>query len=258
MLPPGWRALRFDTLDSTNDEARRRAEAGEPDDDGALVVSAAAQTAGRGRGGRSWSSQTGNLHLSLLLRPRVPFAQVALASFVAALGVVEGVADLAPGLDLRCKWPNDVLAGGRKLCGILLEAEEAMAERPAWLVIGIGVNVGYAPDLPGLLYPATSLRALGCEAGVDRVLEQVCRRLHMWWTTWNEQGFAPVREAWLARAAGLGKPVTVRLDGGTVVGTFAGLDLDGALLLDVEGTGRRRVLAGDVFFGEGKRKDERP
>lgn len=251
-LPPGWHLLHFDSIDSTNAEACRQAEAGTgsgPDD--ALVVWASSQTTGRGRRGRAWTSPAGNLHFSVLFRPQMPFAQMALASFVAALGVVDGIRELAPRLDPRCKWPNDVLCGDHKVSGILLEAGEARAGLSAWLVIGIGINVGQVPDAAGLLYPATSLKLLGCGASVPDMLEGVCRHLDHWWREWRERGFGQVRDAWLDRAAGLGGPMTVRLDRETVVGRFGGLADDGALLLDLDSGGQRRVLAGDVFFGAG-------
>lgn len=227
-LPPFFQPRVFEELASTNDEAKRQAAAGAAE---GLLIVARRQTAGRGRWGRTWASPAGNLYFSALLRPNRPPAEAAQLSFVAALAVAEAV-----GVPTRLKWPNDVLAGGRKLGGILLEGSDGA------LVVGVGVNVASAPD------GATCLRAEGSTAAPDDVLAAVCERLLHWRGRWLDAGFAPVREAWLARAAGLGAPATARLGRETLHGRFADLDYDGALLLDMDGAGRRRIAAGEVYF----------
>ena len=227
-LPPFYRLEVHDALASTNDEARRLAAAGEPE--GALIV-ARRQTAGRGRSGRVWSSPAGNLYFSLLLRPDRPPAEAAQLSFVAALAAAEAAA-----VPVALKWPNDVLAGGRKLCGILLEGSDG------WLVIGVGINVAAAPE------GATCLRAEGSQATPDETLERFCVAFLAWRGRWLAEGFGPVRIAWLARAVGLGGAAVARLGRETLSGAFADLDSDGALLLDIPGAGRRRIAAGEVYF----------
>ena len=243
-MPPGWRLVAHEVLDSTNAEIRRLT--GESTH--GTVVWARRQTAGRGRGARLWDSPVGNLSFSVLLRPGVPQTQFALASFVAGIAVVEAV----PSLHLACKWPNDVLCGGRKLAGILLEGDSVEGRLSA-LIVGIGVNVAWAPTAQGLHHPATSLAAEGIDVSVEEVLGRVCHSLAIWLDRWHRHGFAPVREAWLARAAGVGTPMTVRLDDdhAGVSGLFAGLDHDGAALLKEENGTMRRILAGDVFFKQG-------
>lgn len=232
----------FATIDSTNDEARRRAEAGEPE--GAVIV-AASQTKGRGRRGRTWISPPGNLHCSILLRPHCDVADAANLSFVAALALAEALDGPAGNSErITVKWPNDVLLDHRKVAGILLESESAEGALQ-WVVIGIGVDVEYFPT--GVDFPAISLRAAGCRADSDSVRDAVLRRFWVWYARWMSEGFAPVRDEWLARAAALGETIAVRLQDETIEGVFAGLDGDGALLLDVAG-GRRRITAGDVFF----------
>ncbi len=237
-LPPSFSLVAFESIDSTNEEGRRRAASGQarPDE----VLWARTQTQGRGRRGRAWISPEGNLHCSILVRPDRPLADAAQLSFVAGLSVSEALAGLAPGADIRCKWPNDVLAGGCKISGMLLEAV------PPFVIVGIGVDVVHAPD--PALYPTTSLRALGCLAEPAEVLAALVARFGHWRDVWLAQGFAPVRTAWLQRAYGLGGPVTVRLDTETAQGVFSGLDETGALLLDTGHGAPRRVLAGDVFF----------
>ena len=136
LLPPFYRLLGFAELDSTNEEAKRQATAGAPE--GALVW-ARAQSAGRGRRGRRWVSEPGNLYLSILLRPSFPPATAAQLGFAAALAVGEAAAAALPaGADVAYKWPNDVLISGRKASGILLESQAAGEGRLDWLVVGIG------------------------------------------------------------------------------------------------------------------------
>ena len=243
MTPP-FRKVVLDETDSTNSEARRRAEAGAPD---GLAVVARRQTTGRGRRGRRWESPEGNLYVSLLLRPDRPLAEAALLSFVAAVALGEAVAAMLPSeAPIAFKWPNDLLVGGAKCAGMLLESSAAGAGRLDWLIVGVGVNLASHPE--GLPYPATDLAAAGAPAPTpDAALETFLERFAHWRDIWSRRGFAPVRRAWLARAAGLGGPVEVRAGNATLRGTFAGLDPEGAMLLE-SAHGRRRVTAGDVFF----------
>jgi len=242
-----FRVVAFDTLDSTNEEARRRIRSGTAA--AGMVIWALCQQAGRGRRGRRWESPAGNLHCSLILRPDCPPAAAAQLSLVAAVAVGEALeAGLGRGGRPQLKWPNDVLIGGRKVAGILLEADPDEAGGAGWLVVGVGVNIDHHPE--GTDYPATSLSGEGAEPpDAAGVLELFLARFEPWYRRWCREGLAPVRAAWLERAVGIGLPVTVRLHAETVAGTFAGLDEDGTLLLDLVGGGvRRRVTAGDVFF----------
>jgi BirA family biotin operon repressor/biotin-[acetyl-CoA-carboxylase] ligase len=243
VLPEGFRLHRYETLGSTNDEAKALARAGARQ---GTLVWASEQTAGRGRRGRTWLSPPGNLYLSLVLRPDGAPARAAQLGFVAALGLGDALAALAgPALKLRYKWPNDILAKGKKLSGILLESETATSDRVDFVVVGIGVNIIAAPE--DVEFPATSLAAEGAATVTPPVLlGSFARHFDIWARRWRVEGFAPVRTAWLARASGLGEPVRVRLERSTLCGRFLDLDDDGALLLEGE-EGRRRVAAGEVF-----------
>ncbi|HXZ02675.1 MAG TPA: biotin--[acetyl-CoA-carboxylase] ligase [Stellaceae bacterium] len=242
-LPAFFRLHRFAELDSTNEEAKRQAAAGAP---AGTLISALAQRAGRGRRGRAWVSPPGNLYMSILLRPERSAGASAQLGFAGALAVGEAVLPLLPeAAELAYKWPNDVLVDGRKVSGILLESQAAGEGRIDWLVVGIGVNLASFPATGD--YPATSLAAAGAApVAVETLLEAVARSFHIWYERWLEHGFAPLRRGWLARARGLGQPIRVRLPQGESEGRFAGLDEDGALLLDT-GTARQRIAAGDVF-----------
>ncbi|MBM3598335.1 MAG: biotin--[acetyl-CoA-carboxylase] ligase [Alphaproteobacteria bacterium] len=244
-LPPAYRLVSLDRVDSTNDEAHRLAEAGAAD---GTLVWAQEQMSGRGRRGRAWHSPRGNLYCSLVLRPDAGPAQAAQLSFVACLGVGEAVGSLLPPPALlRYKWPNDVLLDDRKISGILLEAKSAPgAARVDYVVLGVGVNVTSHPE--DAETPATDLAARGATAAVAQVLSAFAGHFAAWAARWTREGFAPVRQAWLARARGVGEPIRVRLEGSTLEGRFATLDDSGALVLDLAGGGRRRIAAGDVFF----------
>jgi BirA family transcriptional regulator, biotin operon repressor / biotin---[acetyl-CoA-carboxylase] ligase len=239
--PQGYGKIAHAELDSTNDEARRMAEAGEA---GPLWITAARQTAGRGRRGRAWDAGTGNLAASLLLRPQAPEAVTGQLSFVAALAAADMAAQFAPAAVIEVKWPNDVLAGGKKLAGILLES--ARDAHGLWLVIGIGVNLADFPD--GTEFPATSLAQLGAAPPPsDTALCLLAARFAHWYDVWMTQGFETVRAAWLVRAASLGAPIRARLPHETRTGVFEGIDAGGALLLNEQGR-VRAIAAGEVFF----------
>ena len=242
-LPSGYTLVRLDSVDSTNEEAKRRAVAGEPD---GTVVLASEQTRGRGRRGRGWVSPAGNLYCSLLLRPEGDLETTMQMGFVTALALHGGLAARAPrGVAIACKWPNDVLVDGRKCAGILMETSGG-AGRPDWLVIGFGINVASHPETSE--FPATSLYEAGFgTVAVEALFADLIGRFDDWRRRWLEAGFAAVRGAWLASAYGRGQPITVRLHDETFDGTFADLDRDGALLVDAA-AGRRRITAGDVFF----------
>jgi BirA family biotin operon repressor/biotin-[acetyl-CoA-carboxylase] ligase len=241
-LPPPFRLVAYEMIGSTNEEAKRLAHEGAPE---GLVICAEQQTAGRGRRGRQWASPPGNLYSSTLLRPQCRAAAAAQLGFVAALGVYDAIAGLAPKIGLRCKWPNDLLANGKKVSGILLETEMASGDRPDFVIVGIGVNLASSPrDTP---YPATSLGAEGAPGITPRaMLAALIRHFSGWLATWGAEGFTPIRTAWLARAGGLGEAIIVRLEHDTLDGRFLDLDDDGALLLGIAG-GRRRIAAGEVF-----------
>ncbi len=248
MAAGGFTHKAFVEIDSTNEEARRLGEAGEQ---GPVWITAEVQTAGRGRRGREWVSPSGNFMGTLFLRPQCSPRKAAELSFVAAVAVHDAVASLLPPdlrPDLRLKWPNDLLHKGRKCAGILLESSGIAGAELAWLAIGMGVNLAQHPD--HVEFPATSLAALGV-SGVTPAdaLAALATAFDARIALWRDvQGFAAIREAWLARAAGLGGPITVRLSDETFTGTFEGLAADGSLEVRLPDGMLRLVSAGDVFF----------
>lgn len=236
----------YDELDSTNAEARRRAEVGEG---GPVWITAAFQTAGRGRRGRAWSTNRGNLAATLLTTTdRLP-AEAAQLSFVAALAACD-LADtcLGPGA-ARLKWPNDVLVHGRKAVGILVESG-ARADGRLWLAVGIGVNLAHAPQDVERPAAAFAEYMAGPPPQPRDALDVLAAAFERWRTAWATQGFPPIAAGWSERATGIGQRCEARLPNRTLRGVAEGLDPDGALRLRLDDGGLERITAGDVFFGE--------
>ena len=248
-LPAGYRHRHFAEIDSTNEEARRLGDAGDP---GNVWITADLQTAGRGRRGREWVSPNGNFMGTLLLSPHCGPRKAGELSFVAAVAVHDAVESILPPQlkgGLKLKWPNDLLHDRRKLAGILLESSGVAGGEVAWVAIGMGVNLAVHPE--NLEYPATSLTAM--QAGrvtPMEMLEALAASYERWLAVWRGQhGFAAIREAWLARAEGLHSEITVRLSDESFTGTFEGLATDGTLEIRLPDGSLRQVAAGDVFFG---------
>jgi len=231
--------------------ATAREAATEGAEDG-LVIWAGSQKSGRGRTGREWSSPPGNLYCSLLLRPNCRADRAAELSFVTALSVWSSVASLLPRMvSVQCKWPNDILVRGRKISGILLESGAVSGNNVGWLIIGVGINVASHPEVG--LYPTTSLKTEGVNATVEEVLSGYLNAFAGWRDVWQSEGFASVRRAWLEKAVGLGRQTTVRVGEQELVGRFETIDDDGALIL-VQSDDKRRITAGDVFFGANRQE----
>jgi BirA family transcriptional regulator, biotin operon repressor / biotin---[acetyl-CoA-carboxylase] ligase len=245
----GFRLEAFDAISSTNAAGLERGQAGEP---GKLWIVSKNQASGRGRRGRAWSSPTGNLAASLVLTDGLELRNAATLGFVAGLCLIEALDAVAPPavtatVDFRLKWPNDLLANGAKLAGILLESTQLPNGRLA-LVIGIGVNVVAFPE--GLPYPAASLHGLGVDCDAETLFLAMSDSWQENFARWNGgQGLAAIRRRWLERAAGIGGEVAVRMDGGVVHGVFETIDDDCQFVIR-ESDGRRlKIAAGDVHFG---------
>jgi len=243
-LPLAHRLVCYDSVGSTNDEAKRLARDGAAED---TVVWALEQTAGRGRRGRVWVSPRGNLYASLVLRPDCPPLQAAQLGFVAALAIGSGLSAIFPLLNgLSYKWPNDVLVNGRKIAGILLESEMIAADKPTFLILGVGVNLASSPPLAENRATSISEEGLG-PVPPAAMIEEFCRHFCLWKRRWREQGFAPVRTAWLARAASHRELIQVRLESGPLHGRFLDIDDLGALLLE-DAEKQHRISAGEVLL----------
>lgn len=233
--------------DSTNAEGFRRAA----DLAGPTWIVAGLQTAGRGRRARPWTSPRGNFHGTLVLKPAEPAERVALRSFAAALALRDALVALT-GLpaSFTLKWPNDVLLNGGKLAGILLESAGLGAAHPV-LCIGIGVNLIAAPDATlveaGATLPVSLLAETGLRITPEAFLEALAPAYARWEDSFRTQGFAPLREAWLASAARLGEVITARTGKDTRQGVFDSIDGNGNLILRMA-HGPVAIPAAEVFF----------
>ena len=243
--PAGVQRVVLDEVDSTSSEARRRLGQGN------AWIMARVQTAARGRRGRVWHAPSGNFMASLLLQVNAPAQRAAQRSFVAALALFDTLVSLTGQPDIfTLKWPNDVLARGQKLAGILLETSGSGAQVDH-LIIGIGVNLAHAPGADTLetrAMPPISLRqATGQDITSDDFLNALAHAYQGREAQLSNDGFQSIRTDWLAHAANLGTTITARLGDREIVGMFETLDADGALLLrNAQGT--QTIAAADIYF----------
>lgn len=237
--------IALDDVGSTNTEALQRVREGRF---GPLWISARRQTGGRGRRGRVWSSEPGNLYASLLLTDPAPSAACPQLCFVAGLALHDAVCALC-GLEaprLALKWPNDLLLDGAKCAGILVEGEVAPAGRPLAVVIGFGVNCTHHPaDTP---YPATHLAAVGHAVAPQVLLSALDAAIAVRLAEWRGgDGFAAIRADWLKRTGTVGQPISVRTGTEVMDGRFETLDGDGALVLLRQDGTRTRIGTGEIL-----------
>ena len=259
--PAGYGRIILPEVDSTLAEAERQA----PSLSGPTWILALRQTAGRGRRGRRWVDPVGNFAATLVMRPDGGPELAALRSFIAALALYDAVCVCCPGPDpgpddfvsrrprirsgaarIALKWPNDVLLNGGKLAGILLESNSTGV-----LSVGIGVNLLKAPDAAevekGAVPPVSLLSETGADVTPEDFLNALAPAFARYEAQFNAYGFAPIRTAWLDRAARLGQVITVRTGTAEVTGTFETVDDSGALILRTS-EGARAIPAGDVYF----------
>ncbi len=234
--PPELGRVVLETVDSTNAEALRRVGQGD------CWILTRAQPLGVGRRGKSWAMPKGNFAASLLMHAKEPLPALAQRSFVAALALAEvleglGVADIA------LKWPNDVLVEGRKLAGILLASAQGA------IVVGVGVNLVATPEtLPeGAMAPISLQEVLPSPPGAEAFLELLANAFLKHERQMRTYGFAPIRKAWLGKAARIGEVIQARLPEATLSGTFETIDETGALVLGMA-DGPRVLPAAEVFF----------
>lgn len=256
----GYRLRAYDTVGSTNAEALEAGAAGDP---GGIWFAARQQTAGRGRRGRKWENPHGNLAATLLIVPDADPAVAATLGFVAGVSLNRALSAILPngivkiGIDgadssagharIALKWPNDVLADGAKLAGILLEASKLPDGRHA-IAIGFGVNAVAAPE--GLPYPATSLVKLGVSRDAEAVFEALSDAWVETFGMWDDgRGIGAVLAHWRASAAGIGAPVAVNQNGEVLRGIFETVDDTGRLIVRADDDRRIAITAGDVHFG---------
>ena len=235
----GWYWQDKEETGSTNDDAKILSACPPAEK---FVATAVRQNAGRGRRGRSWIGLDGNLFMSLGVKQELK--DLGQLVFVVSLSLADVIAGL--GAEVKIKWPNDVLVGGGKISGILMENGEN-----GYIIIGIGVNITDAPRLSTLLYRSASLKENGIE--IDRLdfLRMYLKKFDENRNIWHKDGFENIRRRWLQMAKGQGEDIRVVTEKGEECGVFAGVDNNGLLLLQ-KGDIVQKIYAGDVFYKEDK------
>jgi BirA family biotin operon repressor/biotin-[acetyl-CoA-carboxylase] ligase len=245
--PP--RILHLADTASTNADAMRLALGGE---ELPLWVVADTQTAGRGRSGRTWVSQSGNLHASLAFRCTAPMEKAGQLSLLAGISVVDAIRDtmdLASGTELRLKWPNDILIGIAKAGGILVESTSSREGSGFLAILGFGLNLISSPEPIGR--EVTALGRYGKAPEPLVLMKALSERVFFWLGRWKSgEDFAAIREAWLERAGSIGELLVINTTSGAVSATYQGLSETGALLADVEGTVREFGYGDVALVGE--------
>ncbi|MFN3312449.1 MAG: biotin--[acetyl-CoA-carboxylase] ligase [Hyphomonas sp.] len=236
---PSWPVVRFDQIDSTNTEAKRRAATGSFNDQ---WIVAGQQTAGRGRQGKAWLSPQGNMYATALFNEPGGIAVALRIPFAAALAVSDTLSEFAPGVPVQLKWPNDVRADRHKLSGILVET--GGSPPTLWIAAGTGINVAALPDNPG--QAATSLNALSGRALDAEQVSDVFRAAFEARVRQARAGFEGMRRDWLALAEGLGETVSVKTGDLIVEGIFEDMEPDGGLRLRLPDGAARIIRAGEV------------
>ena len=245
----GFNCYAYPSIDSTNDEAKRLSSsiARIPS-----IVTAAEQTKGRGRYGRSWESTKGNFFASLLLPTNLPVDRLANYSFVTAIAlgnVIYGLLNKTS--KLQYKWPNDILVNGCKLAGILLETHITHVSGPSkeqWLVIGVGVNLASSPE--ALASTSISLRALDILQEPHEFLPLFLRSFNEVETVWKDHGFENIRSLWLQHAYKKGETITVKTGKRSLQGVFIDIDLHGGLVVKDTENNQHRIMSGEVFLSK--------
>lgn len=243
-MPQGVGALFYEECSSTNTVAGELAAAGQS---GPVWITAGTQSAGRGRKGRTWTSETGNLYTSLLLAPNLQAKDLGPIPFIVALAIRDAlIATGAPAEKVRCKWPNDVLIGDKKVSGVLIESSAKAGGAIDHLIIGIGVNLTFHPD--DALFTATNLKAeTGRQLAPKEFLVALSATMLKRFNDWDVHDFSAIREEWSAAAWGLGATRTLNTADSAFEAELIGLDDEGGLVVRLPDGNQRTIVTADVF-----------
>ena len=243
-VPHGVEAHFYSECESTNVTAAAYARAGARSP---VWVVAGAQSGGKGRKGRKWVSETGNLYASLLFSPSILPAALSALPFLTALAARDTLIDLGVGADnIQCKWPNDILIDGAKICGILIESSARSASNLEHVIIGIGINLLHSPT--EAQFKATSLQAwLGVETSPQAALQSLAGCIKARLDAWDTNDFEPIRAEWTHCAWGLGEMRRINTATEAFDAKLVGLDGQGGLLVQLENGTERQIMAADIF-----------
>lgn len=240
-----WRHVEERDVSSTNDYCLQKARDGAAS---GFWVTAERQTGGRGRRGRTWVSEGGNLYASLLLNNPAQRENLGTLPLVAALAANFAIkkALSSSAAEVKIKWPNDVLINGAKVCGILLESE-VVSKDVTSIVIGIGINVSHHPRQA--LYKTTSLNELGVSVYPQELFAHLFDEMKYVLALWDQgRGLPAIRDLWLENAAGIDEDIKINLPNDVLHGRFIGLSEDCNLILRQEDGDEIKIAAGDVFL----------
>lgn len=218
----------YDTLDSTNSEAKRLMLAGAKE---GIVVVAEKQTHGRGRLGRRWISPKGNLYATMVVIPDKELIAIPSLALVTGLAIAQALKELLSfSHPVQVKWPNDVLLASQKVCGILVETDVDNSGKPI-CYIGFGVNLVSSPEM--VAFPATSLHHyLARPVAPEEVLAHILVKFTILYEEWLENGFKKLNKPWSDTAFGIGRHIAVQLQPGVeTFGKYTGVNEEGALLI---------------------------
>jgi len=241
-IAEGYRHIALEDCASTNTVCQDIAHEGDP---GNLWVTSRTQTAARGSRQRNWFCEPGNLYSSLLLVEPCQLSHLPELTFVTALAVRKTVSEFLTEAEICVKWPNDVLANGLKISGILLESTNVAGK--TIVIIGIGTNCQSYPDQT--MFPATSIRAQGCEVKPEAVFGVLVKNMVFYLEVWRQgSGFDAIRDEWLQHAWGLGKEIRVGLpNANEEKGVFSGMTEQGQMILTSHSGSQNIISVGDVF-----------
>ncbi len=258
-LPPNYRYLWFDEVDSTNQQALRHIAAAKNWKQQQQVADswflAGNQTSGRGTRGNEWISRKGNIFASFLTRRHCPARSLPQISVLAGLAAFDAIARLAPrGFhldDLCLKWPNDVLLKGRKVCGILVESRPTGGRDSHDVIVGTGINLAHHPDTGGLFAPV-SLRKHGWECSREQLIVSLVQATRDWFIIWrNGDDFESLRLAWLEKACHTGQTMQIEVGNRLYQGRFSSLSGEGALVL-IDEDGQKKIIPSGHIKNIGK------
>ncbi|MGY8986396.1 MAG: biotin--[acetyl-CoA-carboxylase] ligase, partial [Sphingomonadales bacterium] len=196
-------------------------------------------------------SEEGNLFSSLLLRPECSLKEATNLSFVMSLAVWDVISKITPSsLNIKCKWPNDILLNGKKIAGILLESSAQRNNGVNLIVLGVGINLTHCPEVTS--YPTTSLKQEnGFAVDAKEMLTSLIFFTDKWIKVWENFGFGAIRTAWLEKAYNLNGLINVNLQNNNITGIFKGLSANGGLILKPEGEPERIIYSGEIFPSHG-------
>lgn len=235
--------MHLEETGSTNDEALRRATMGER---APFWLTAGVQSQGKGRRGRTWISEAGNLFATLIYPVLSLPTQIGGLPLVSAVVVHDTLSELVAGkVPIRIKWPNDILVDGQKLCGILIEQHQI--DNQALVAIGIGINIRTRPEIAN--YPTACLADIDPHISTETIWPALAANFEVWFDIWRkDNGFGAIRATWLDRAAGLGETISIAGETSSKAGIFQTLDENGYLVLRHESGELERISTGDVIL----------